>query len=501
MSLNQPFTDHNLALSQAEAFRAEMAKELNPRWYPEFHIAAPAGWINDPNGLCFFKGRYHAFYQHHPYGTQWGPMHWGHVSSTDLVHWKHEPIALAPSIEADRDGVFSGSAIVHEDILYVFYTGHQWRNGVDDSAGMREVQCLATSSDGIHFVKHGVVVDCPTVNGQEVMHSRDPKVWKDGDTWRMVFGVAAPRPDENNELHERGEMWMYESKDLHHWEFSQVLYQDPNPAVFMLECPDFFRLGDHWVLVYSPMGAKPDGYQHRNKHNAGYAVGTWEPGSPFNLEREYSHCDWGHNFYAPQTFAHNGRRILFGWMGSFNNDLASQTQDNWAGQLTLPRELHLDTDLTLTQHPVHDLSLNSTMALSIPTGKDIPLPLSKHYQLRINTATSTAERISLAVHKTEALGAAGKANSTKIVYDTLAGRVHLDRGENANTDRGYRSVPVDNQDEILLIDVFVDRGSVEVFVNNGRYAMSSFDFPPEGEQKAVLSVESGSASITIDMHL
>ena len=110
-----PIRDHAAELAKAEAGVAEMAAKRNNRWYPKYHIASNGGWINDPNGLCFYKGRWHVFYRLHPYGTQWGPMHWGHVSSEDMVTWHREPIAFAPSIEADRDGVFSGSAVVSDD--------------------------------------------------------------------------------------------------------------------------------------------------------------------------------------------------------------------------------------------------------------------------------------------------------------------------------------------------------------------------------------------------
>ena len=101
--------NHSEELTKAEAGVAAFAAKRNNRWYPKFHIASNGGWINDPNGLCFYKGRWHVFYQLHPYGTQWGPMHWGHVSSADMVNWKREPIMFAPSLEEEKDGVFSGS--------------------------------------------------------------------------------------------------------------------------------------------------------------------------------------------------------------------------------------------------------------------------------------------------------------------------------------------------------------------------------------------------------
>ncbi|MGO1714249.1 MAG: glycoside hydrolase family 32 protein, partial [Ancrocorticia populi] len=206
-------------LARAEAAVAALRETRNDRWYPTFHIAAPAGWINDPNGLSFFKDRYQVYFQHHPYSTQWGPMHWGHVSSTDMVTWKREPIAFAPSIEADRDGVFSGSAVPSPDgeTLYVYYTGHRWANGVNEDDGNDQVQCMATSTDGINFEKHGVVVEGPA----ELPHFRDPKVWQIGDTWYMVFGACS--------ADNRGQVWLYTSTDMEDWEFDSILFEDPDP--------------------------------------------------------------------------------------------------------------------------------------------------------------------------------------------------------------------------------------------------------------------------------
>ena len=128
--------NHGEELTKAEAGVAAFAAKRNNRWYPKFHIASNGGWINDPNGLCFYKGRWHVFYQLHPYGTQWGPMHWGHVSSADMVNWKREPIMFAPSLEEEKDGVFSGSAVIGDDgKLRFYYTGHRWANGKDNTGG------------------------------------------------------------------------------------------------------------------------------------------------------------------------------------------------------------------------------------------------------------------------------------------------------------------------------------------------------------------------------
>ncbi|MBS7126418.1 MAG: glycoside hydrolase family 32 protein, partial [Bifidobacterium breve] len=208
--------NHSEALAQAEAGVAAMAAERNNRWYPKFHIASNGGWINDPNGLCFYKGRWHVFYQLHPYGTQWGPMHWGHVSSTDMLNWKREPIMFAPTLEEEKDGVFSGSAVIGDDgELKFYYTGHRWANGQDNTGGDWQVQMLAEPDNDelTSATKRGMIIDCPTDKVDH--HYRDPKVWKTGDTWYMTFGVSS--------ADKRGQMWLFSSKDMVRWEYERVL--------------------------------------------------------------------------------------------------------------------------------------------------------------------------------------------------------------------------------------------------------------------------------------
>lgn len=113
-------------IEQAQRSLNEAEKKVNHQYRLGYHIMAPANWINDPNGLVQYKGEYHVFYQHHPYDENWGPMHWGHVKSKDLVHWQHLPIALAPGDTFDKDGCFSGSAVDNEGELTLIYTGHNY---------------------------------------------------------------------------------------------------------------------------------------------------------------------------------------------------------------------------------------------------------------------------------------------------------------------------------------------------------------------------------------
>lgn len=475
---------HHRALARAEMDNAALVPQVLERWYPRFHIAAAAGWINDPNGLCWFRGRYHVFFQHHPADTSWGPMHWGHVSSPDLVEWRREPIALAPSLEEDRDGVFSGSAVEGPDgRLYVFYTGHRWCNGRDEAEGNLQVQCLAVSDDGVNFSKLGVVVEGPP----EVPHFRDPKVWKQDGRWFMVFGVSSAQ--------NRGEVWLYESDDLLDWSFSEVVYRDPDPSAFMLECPDLFPLGDHWVLLYCPMGPSPQGYRARNGHNAGYVVGDWSAGQPFEALTAFRPLDWGHNFYAPQTFlAPDGRRLMFGWMGAFTTPLAPQERDQWSGQLTVPRVLELDDRLRLVNKPIEEINrmhgatvLEQTEVLLEANtervlAKDLPVA---DILMEVDLKATTAERFGFSVGRTPS-----GAEAAYVCWDDLAQRLVVDRRNTAYGDRGLRGAP-GHQGETLEMRVLLDRGSVEVFLDGGCESVSSFAFPAEGDRSLSLVAESG----------
>ncbi|MGJ8522535.1 Sucrose-6-phosphate hydrolase [Carnimonas sp. R-84981] len=485
MSANDQHT-HHTQLERAQKANDALAETRKARWYPHVHIAATAGWINDPNGLSFFNGRYQAYFQHHPYGSQWGPMHWGHVSSTDMVHWQRHPIALAPSIEADRDGVFSGSAVAGPDgLLYAFYTGHRWRNGNNEDDGNLQVQCLAVSKDGCSFEKRGTVIDCP----EGISHFRDPKVWYQEGRWWMVVGVSSRE--------QRGEVWLYASSNLTEWRFERVLFQAPEPSVFMLECPDMFPLGDKWVLLYCPMGLAKTGFEGRNGHNAGYVVGDWAPGQAFTPLTSFRPLDWGHQFYAPQTFeTPDGRRAMFGWMGAFNMALPPQAEDGWCGQLTVPRELRLGSDLHLYNLPIAEFSQLRTRTLDLgalileanQTRVIVEECQPCEIALTIDLDHSSAERIGLWI------GQPNGSDGVLIAYDDQTQRVVVDRGSAQLGDRGYRAAPCASEGKLEL-RILIDTSSVEVFINNGHASITSFVFPVEGQRSASLRAESGTATI------
>ncbi|MCI1225279.1 glycoside hydrolase family 32 protein [Bifidobacterium sp.] len=493
-----PIHDHDAELDKAEAGAAKLAATRDDRWYPKFHIASNGGWINDPNGLCRYHGRWHVFYQLHPYGTQWGPMHWGHVSSADMVTWRREPIAMAPSLAQERDGVFSGSAAIGDDgKLRFYYTGHQVLDADAGAGYAREVQMLATAqnNDATRLVKQGMIIDCP--RDEVDSDFRDPKVWKTGDTWYMTFGVSSAR--------RRGQMWLYTSHDMVEWTFDRILFEHPDPDVFMLECPDFFPIigpdgNEKWVIGFSAMGSKPCGFMNRNTSNAGYMIGSWRPGEAFQPESEFRLWDCGHNFYAPQSFtAPDGRQIMIGWMSPFA-EAAPMQDDGWCGQLTLPREITLGADGDLHTSPVAELSklrdgTTDLGALDLRSEENRVImddAEAVEIELTLDLSRSTAERMGLKIHATD------DGSYSYVNYDDQLGRIVIDRQTAAHGGRGYRTAPLSNAELAsgrVDLRIFVDRGSIEVYVNGGRQVLTSYSYPSERRRAIKLTSESGTTHI------
>ncbi len=216
---------------------------------PEFHLLPPHNWMNDPNGPIWWKGKYHLFYQLNPHAAVWGDMHWGHAISTDMVHWRHEPIALAPTPGgADSEGCFSGSAFVFNGVPTLVYTGVENAPPdsvtLDDSAGkLRETQMLATAEDSdlLKWKKQETPIIRTPPEGMAVTGFRDPCPWHEADGWYLGVG--------SGERGKGGCVLLYRSNDVRNWEYLHPLAHgkttgraDTNPVDRgdMWECPDFF---------------------------------------------------------------------------------------------------------------------------------------------------------------------------------------------------------------------------------------------------------------------
>ena len=304
---------------------------------PKFHITGRKGWINDPNGLVYYKGEYHVFFQYHPYGTSWGPMHWGHVVSSDLTNWKYLPVALAPGGVGDKDGCFSGTAICAFGKLFLMYTGFEENGGGEK---VRQVQCLAESEDGVNFKKHGVVIgsdDLP--EGFMPCDFRDPHVFCHKGKYYCL--VAAKKREG------RGRLLLYRSDDLFKWSFfSDALGFDSEGIMF--ECPNYIE--EAGMIAVSDQLAPPKDEGRLNIHWSRYFLGkmNYDTGK-FTVENE-GILDYGFDYYAPQCFSDCPEKILIGWLNMWDRNVPS-VKYGFAGMLSVPREISVENGRVI-QTPV-----------------------------------------------------------------------------------------------------------------------------------------------------
>ena len=464
-------------LPLAQSALEKLCARRGNAWYPIFHLAPPAGWMNDPNGLIYFNGRYHAFFQHHPASAYQGPMHWGHATSTDMLHWQHEPIALAPGDKYDRDGCFSGSAVDDDGVLSLIYTGHICLDDRGNDSIIREVQCLATSHDGIHFEKQGCVLTPP----EGIMHFRDPKVWHEDGSWWMVIGAR--------DASDNGQVLLYRGTSLRDWHLEHVLAHSAAGKSYMWECPDFFRCGNfHW-LMFSPQGMPPSGYRFRNLFQSGVLAGSWKPGSVFALKGGFEELDYGHDFYAPQSMlAEDGRRIIMAWMNMWDSPVPTRSEA-WAGCLTLPREV-FERDGRLCQRPVREVeSLRK---------KCQPLSPVRLQGLQLLTENVQAAELLVTWHTVDSHAehyGVRLGDGLRLYVDNQAGRLVLWRYYPEEGLDGYRSVELPDT-EYLTLRIFLDRSSVEVFVNDGEATLSSRIYPQANSRQLSLYAAHGDAILT-----
>lgn len=346
--------------------------EMDAQQRFRYHFEPEKGWMNDPNGLIFYRGQYHAFFQHYPYAPQWGQMHWGHAVSDDLLHWQELPIALYPDMwYEDEGGCFSGSAVEKDGRLYLFYTSV--------SRELKQSQSVAYSDDGIHFTKYEGNPVIPN-NPLGYADFRDPKVSCIDGTWYMVVGSG----DETS-----GKVLLFTSEDLLKWEYAGILFEGKEFAP-CIECPDFFKLGQKYVLMFSKIG-KPE-------RSAWFLVGDFVDGKLVNYT--VSRPEWGIDFYAPQTFLHGKRRIMIGWMYHWGKKAPEGCPR--AGALTIPRELTLEDDRIRT-YPVaevrhllkgesaHVRKKGDQLVILDAAGKEFTYPLPEVHQLEILEDTKAVE--------------------------------------------------------------------------------------------------------------
>ena len=258
---------------------------IDGKWRQSLHLEPPHGWMNDPNGLCFFNGFYHVYFQYSPADAKGGGMKcWGHYRSPDLIKWEFTGTVLFPDTAEDKDGVFSGCGVVWNDVLYLFYTGNVMEEGEHDytRTGRGANVICVTTTDGDRMSPKKVLLRNNDYPDFCSCHVRDPKVWRENGKWHMVLGART--------LEDKGCVLFYTSLDLIKWVYEG---SDSIPDFgYMWECPDIFKLNGHKYLSVSPQGLRHGETKFQNVYQSGYF--HYDDGIKY-----FTEWDMGFDFYAP----------------------------------------------------------------------------------------------------------------------------------------------------------------------------------------------------------
>ena len=493
---------------------------------PSYHFTPLYGWMNDPNGMVYKDGEYHLYFQYNPYGSKWGNMHWGHAVSKDLIHWQH----LDPAIARDPVGhIFSGSSVIDKkntagygkDAIIAIYT--------NNSTNHDEVQCMAYSTDnGRTFTKYeGNPVLTPFDGLKDF---RDPKVfwYEKGKCWYMI--VSADK-----------EMRLYKSKNLKKWDYVSAFGEGMGQQPCQYECPDFFQLpvnGDKknmkWVMI---MNINP-GCMFGGSATE-YFVGDFD-GKTFTCQdpQESKWLDYGKDHYATVTFSNTGDRVLaMTWMSNWQYANLTPFKQN-RGANGLPRELKLyekngkyyvqegpAPEVLALRKVSHDLGDETVDGSKDIKGAAANMEGAFEIEADVTPNENGIAGIEISNNKRE---------RTMIYFDMKKGRIVTDRTESGLTDFGKKSVPhdielawdkqreaqaklparevnsINYKNDFALatwaplnlcedgkktyhVDIFVDKSSIELFVDGGRIAMTNLVFPVAPYENVKLYTKGGKA--------
>lgn len=438
------------------------------KYRPVYHFLPEKNWMNDPNGVCWYQGEYHLFYQYNPTGDQWGNLHWGHAVSRDCVNWEHLPLGLYPSGEKGEIHCFSGCCNVDGEFPVIYYTSVGEQEAGRDCRDGAEQWC-AVSHDGMRtwekYENNPVLTK--EMHGEIVVKDwRDPFVWKEADGWYMVLGA---------EVDKKGTVLLYYSPDQFHWKFRHILLQTEKEEENIWECPNYFKLKDKSVLVVSPNGMPR------------YWVGREKADHCFVPEREgiIDHSGW-EGFYAPNSFEDpQGRRIMIGWLTE--NGRKDLEIPGWQGVQSIPRVLTVEED-GLHMEPLKELEMLRGACEA-----------AEHLQVKDGFKAETkgkALEICLAFEKEkvkkgmclEVFASPDREERTQICWD--AGKDEIAVVRSASNRTGKTSdislsckVPQTAEGKVSL-RIFSDHSTLEVFVNE-REAVSTRIYPDREDSECV----------------
>ncbi|MBO6659513.1 MAG: glycoside hydrolase family 32 protein [Roseivirga sp.] len=496
-----------LSSCNQEKQKKEQQEELSfpdDKFRSQIHFTPKEAWMNDPNGMVYYDGEYHLFYQYYPDSTVWGPMHWGHAVSPDMVHWEHLPIALYPD---ELGYIFSGSAVVdwnntsgfqtgeHPPMIAIF-THHEPVGAEEEGNNTYQYQSIAYSNDkGRTWTKYE---GNPVVPNPGIKDFRDPKViWlEDSQQWLMVFAAL-------------DRVKFYTSPNLIDWKFQSDFGMNDGSHGGVWECPDLFQLQvegseeKKWVLLLSINPGGPNGGSATQ-----YFVGDFD-GKTFTNSQDPNASQWldhGPDNYAGVTWSdipeEDGRRLFLGWMGNWNYAQVVPTE-KWRSAMTIPRSLHLTKNqtsgvYTVASRPVNELaslhtksvdfekeSVNAGTRFSLMNTDDLGLTVPFKSEFTVNTSGRQSNfRLVLDNPKTQ----------EEFVFRFQDGTLYGNRAKSGLTDfadnfaHQEATAPFQQllKEKELKVEFFVDESSIEIFLNDGSVVMTEVFFPTEGFTRAYL---------------
>ncbi len=412
--------------------QAAIPKAASDPARPMFHFLPPAQWMNDPNGTIYYKGYYHLFYQHNPYGDFWEHIHWGHARSHDLVHWEHLPIALWPSEEKGEAHCYSGCVWIKAQAEpRIFYTSVPPKS---ETARPFEQWMAIGDDDLITWQKHlaNPILDLKVHGDPTWEHDwRDPFLFEESGRVFLVIGVRT-KTESCIALYEATE------SSLIRWTYRGILYRASRQEFGFLECPNFFKLGDKWILLTSPF--KPVHYFVGSFNLKNYLF-TPETSGVLNYSRQ---------FYSTNIlFDSNGRCVVFGWVRGFPES------KGWSGCLALPRLLTMSADGYLLQQPVPELQ-------SLRTN-----------HVALNSSNLNGSHVVTNVHSDtlEVIATFKKGNAK--TFGLRFSPTAIIRCDGVSLELGNVKTPLQfGSDKTITLHVFVDKSVIEVFANEGRVCMT-----------------------------
>ncbi|MNR92205.1 Levanase precursor [compost metagenome] len=479
-------------ISSSETIIIDSTKLYKEPYRPQFHFSPEKKWMNDPNGMVYYKGIYHLFYQYYPEDIVWGPMHWGHATSTDLIHWEHKKIALFP----DKLGlIFSGSAVIdlhntsglgtkENPPMIAIFTYHDMEI---EKAGKVNTQSqgLAYSLDeGETWTKYD---QNPIISNLVLKDFRDPKVfWNDTTKiWNMVL-VAGDHAK------------FYTSKNLINWELQSEFGKNIGAHGGVWECPDIFKLkvGDSqeekWVLLISINPGAPNGGSGTQ-----YFIGDFD-GKRFTTDqKDIKWIDYGADNYAGVTYndAPNGKRIFIGWMSNWLYARNTPTK-NWRSAMTLPRELSLSKtngNYVLKSSPVEQFKKQQVSAfskdlISIKAGEKTTFTYDYFNQSELQFNTE-AKNLKLVF--------SNDVNDSLVInYDAKQKTFSIDRRHSGIVDfektfgKDIHKTHIPNiTSNTIDYQIILDWSSVEIFLNGGVYSFTEQIFPQKPYTKLSIQTD------------